>query len=421
MLTFTVPSLILVSACGGTSTPATSASSSPSASSTPGASAAVSSSSTSTADSNTSPTAPLVSSSVAGPVQLDDATTAKLQESFQESFGTAFANGVLTPGAVAYVSVGDDEWISSLGVTDVTTGTPVDPGDHGRIGSISKPFVATAVLRLVGDGKLTLDDTLEQYIAGIPNGDSITIRQLLSMSAGVWSYTSDDELIASFQSDPMTPWTIDQTIDLIRTHPADYPPGEKVVYSDSNFVLLGRIIELVTGQPVGEVIRTQVVEPLGLTGTRMPADDEPNVPDTSLGSYMPVDGNLVAVPDLNPTFAWTAGAMTSTAADLAVLARELTDSTLLTPELQAERLTITQFTGAVANAGYGLGVIQLRNLTGHTGAINGGGASMFRYVAGDATFVVLVNGSSNFENVADLIANSLIADLYPDQASRPGG
>jgi D-alanyl-D-alanine carboxypeptidase len=327
---------------------------------------------------------------------------------------------VQTPGAIAYVSVGDDEWISTLGVTDVTTQTPVDAGDHGRIGSITKPFVATAILTLVGEGKLTLDDTLEQYIAGIPNGNTITIRQLLSMSAGVWSYTADNDLIASFQSDPMTPWTIDQTIELIRSHPADYPPGEKVVYSDSNYVLLGRILELVTDQPASEVIRTRVLEPLGLTGTRFPADDEPDVPVPTLGSYMPVDGSLVAVPDLNPTFAWTAGAMTSTATDLAVLARELTDSTLLTPELQAERLTITPFTG-VANAGYGLGVIQVRDLTGHTGAINGGGASMLRYAGGDATFVVLVNASSNFENVADVIVNSLMADLYPDQASPSGG
>ena len=274
------------------------------------------------------------------------------------------------------------------------------------------------MLELVKDGTLTLDDTLEQYITGIPNGDTITIRQLLSMSAGVWSYTADTDLIARFQADPMSPWTIEETIDLIRSHPAGYPPGEKVVYSDSNFVLLGRIIELVTGQPVSEVIQSRVVEPLGLTGTRMPADDQPGVPDPSLGSYMPVEGTLVAVPDLNPTFAWTAGAMTSTVADLAAFASELTDGTLLTPELQAERLTITPFAG-VTGAGYGLGLIQINDLIGHTGAINGGGAAMFRYEAQDATFVVLVNGSSNFENIADATMYSLIGELYPQQAIRP--
>lgn len=416
-----ISSLVLaLSACGRTDAPAISTTSSAAAAPTsPVATASVTASSS--APTSSGPSSSAGPSAGETTVRLDDATTAKLQKSFEEGFATAFADGVQTAGAVAYVSVGDEEWVSTLGVTDVGTQTPVDADDHGRIGSVSKPFVATAVLRLVAAGELTLDDTLEQYIPGIPNGDAITIRQLLSMSAGVWSYTEDADLIASFEADPMTPWTIDQTLDLIRSHPAAYPPGEKGVYSDSNYVLLGRIIELVTGQPVSEVIRTEVVEPLGLTGTRMPADTEPGVPDPSLGSYMPVAGSLVAVPELNPTFAWTAGAMTSTARDLAAFARELTDGTLLTPQLQAERLTITPFAGAPGNAGYGLGLIRVGELIGHTGAINGGGATAFRYAAQDATFVVLVNSSSNFANVGDLIANSLIGDLYPDQFIRPRG
>ena len=354
----------------------------------------------------------------AGPVRLDDATKAALQESFESNFAMSLSGGATTPGAVAYVSVGDDVWISTLGVSNVDSQTPIDPAGHGRIGSISKPFAATAVLELVEEGKLTLDDTLDKYIPGIPNGDTITIRQLLSMSAGVWSYTSDKELVARFQADPMTPWTIDQTLDLIRAHPADYPPGEKTVYSDSNYVLLGRILELVTGQTVSEVIRTRVIEPLGMTGTRMPADDQPGVPDTSLGSYMPVDAQLVAVPELNPDFAWTAGAMTSTAEDLAIFAKELANGTLLTPDLQAERLEIGRFDGVAGNAGYGLGLIKLNDLIGHTGAINGGGAAMFHLPADDATFVVLVNASSNFENKADSIENGLIENLFPEQVFR---
>jgi D-alanyl-D-alanine carboxypeptidase len=369
---------------------------------------------TSSSSSSTSP----AGSQTAGPARLDDTTKAALQQSFEENFATALSGGAKTPGAVAYVSIGDDQWISALGVSNVDSQTPIDPAGHGRIGSISKPFVATAVLELVKDGKLSLDDTVSEYIPGIPNGDSITMRQLLSMSAGVWSYTADNDLIAKFQADPMTPWTIDQTLDLIRAQPAAYPPGEKAVYSDSNYVLLGRILEQVTGQPVSEVIQTRVIEPLGMTGTRMPADDQPGVPDPSLGSYMPVDAQLVAVPEVNPDFAWTAGAMTSTATDLAILAQELTDGTLLTPELQAERLKTGQFDGVTINAGYGLGLIKINELIGHTGAINGGGASMFRLPAQDATFVVLVNASSNFQNMADRIENGLIEDLYPGQVIR---
>lgn len=214
----------------------------------------------------------------------------------------------------------------------------------------------------------------------------------------------------------MAPWTVDRTIDLIRSHPADFEPGAKVAYCDSNYVLLGRIVEIVTGQPVSDVVRTMVTEPLGMTGTRMPADDQPGVPDPGIGSYLPANGQPVAVPELNPDFAWTAGAATSTVADLARFARELTDGTLLSPDLQAQRLATTQFTGISLDVGCGLGVLNMNDLIGHNGDINGGGGTMLRLPAQDATFVVLVNLSTNSENASGAIANALIDDLYPGQS-----
>ena len=349
-------------------------------------------------------------------MRLDDATEARLQADFEETFAAAVVDGVQTPGAIAYVSIGDQEWISALGVSDVATQAPIDPAEHGRIGSVTKPIVATAVLELIDEQKLSLDDTLQKFIPGIANGDRITIRQLLSMSSGVWNYTTDEQLVGTFAAQPMAPWTIDQTIELIRTHPADFAPGEKVAYCDSNYVLLGRIAEIVTGQPISAVVRSSVTEPLGLTGTRMPADDQPGVPDPGIGSYQPVNGQLVPIPDLNPDFAWTAGAATSTVADLARFAREVTDGSLLSPQLQAQRLATQQFTGTPLNVGYGLGVLNMNDLIGHNGAITGGGATMLRLPEQDATFVVLVNLSTNSANSSDAIANALIDDLYPGQA-----
>lgn len=356
------------------------------------------------------------STTSAAPVQLDDAIKDQLQASFEQTFAAATVDGAQTPGAIAYVSIGDQEWTSALGVSDVATQAPVDPAGHGRIGSITKPIVASAVLVLIDQGKLSLDDPLEKFITGIANGEQITVRQLLSMSSGVWNYTTDQQLVDTFATAPMTPWTIDQTIDLIRAQPADFAPGEKVAYCDSNYVLLGRIAEIVTGQPVSDVVRTLVTEPLGLTGTRVPADDQPGVPDPSIGSYQPVGGQPAAIPDLNPTFAWTAGAATSTVADLARFAREVTDGSLLSPELQAQRLTTTTFTGTPLNVGYGLGVLNMNDLIGHNGDITGGGGTMLRLPAQDATFVVLVNLSTDSENSSGSIANALIDDLYPGQA-----
>lgn len=386
--------LLVLSACGGTP-PAPAASS---VTSSPAGAAT-----------STSASAPAA-------VQLDEQTRARLQASFERTFAAATVDGVPTPGAIAYVSVGDQEWISALGVSDVQTKAPIDPAGHGRIGSITKPIVAGAVLVLVDQGKLSLDDPLSKYIPGVANGDRITVRQLLSMSSGVWNFSTDQQLVDTFATAPMTPWTIDQTLDLIRSHPADFAPGEKVAYCDSNYVLLGRIAEIVTGQPISDVVRTLVTEPLGLTGTRMPADDQPGVPDPGIGSYQPVGGQAAAIPDLNPTFAWAAGAATSTVPDLARFVREVTDGSLLSPGLQAQRLATTPFTGVPVDVGYGLGVLNMNDLLGHNGDITGGGGTMLRLPAQDATFVVLVNLSTNEKNASGSIANALIDDLYPGQA-----
>ncbi|WP_395726835.1 serine hydrolase domain-containing protein [Nakamurella sp.] len=401
-----VAGALVLSACGG-STPVPAPSATSDAPSSVAAASASASASASTVPASPSPSA--------APVRLDDATKARLQASLEQTFAAATVGGAQTPGAIAYVSVGDQEWISALGVSDVETKAPIDPAGHGRIGSITKPIVASAVLVLVDQGKLSLDDPLAKYIPGIANGDRITVRQLLSMSSGVWNYTTDQQLVDTFATAPMTQWTIDQTIDLIRSHPADFAPGEKVAYCDSNFVLLGRIAEIVTGQPISDVVRTLVTEPLGMTGTRMPADDQPDVPDPSIGSYQPVGGQPSAIPDLNPTFAWTAGAATSTVTDLARFAREVTDGSLLSPELQAQRLATTTFTGIPLDVGYGLGVLNMNDLIGHNGDITGGGGTMLRLPEQDATFVVLVNLSTNAENSSGAIANALIDDLYPGQ------
>ena len=403
-----VAGLLVLSACGGTPPAATSAVSS-------AASSVVSSAPSSPAGAATSGAVSSAGSAPAA-VQLDEQTKARLQASFEQTFAAGTVDGVATPGAIAYVSVGDQEWISALGVSDVQSRAPIDPAGHGRIGSITKPIVASAVLVLVDQGKLSLDDPLSKYIPGIANGDRITVRQLLSMSSGVWNFSTDQQLVETFATAPMTPWTIDQTLDLIRSHPADFAPGEKVAYCDSNYVLLGRIAEIVTGQPISDVVRTLVTEPLGLTGTRMPADDQPGVPDPGIGSYQPVDGQAAAIPDLNPTFAWAAGAATSTVPDLARFAREITDGSLLSPGLQAQRLATTPFTGVPVDVGYGLGVLNMNDLLGHNGDITGGGGTMLRLPAQDATFVVLVNLSTNEKNASGAIAAALIDDLYPGQA-----
>lgn len=364
--------------------------------------------------STTTTTAASSSTTDAAAVTLDDATKQQLDEAFDEAFATT---GM--PGAAAEITIGDATWTRSAGVDDLSTEAPFDPDGHVRIASITKTFTGNAVLQLADSGELSLDDTLEQYVTGIPNGEEITIRQLLSMTSGIWDFTSDEEFVGRFDADPMIPWTPEDTVELIRNSTPNFAPGEEVEYCDSNFVLLGLIVEKVTGQTAAEFINAEVVEPLGLDGTLFPAPDEPGVPDPHPTGYLPPeegsDADPTVVGDINPQVAWTAGAMTSTMDDLAAWADELGSGTLLSPETQAERLQGQRFEGQKIDYGYGLGVTTLNDVVGHNGAIIGYSTAAFRYPDQDATFVVVGNESTNFTTPSMDIFLALLQVLYPDQ------
>ena len=349
-------------------------------------------------------------------VTLTDETRATLQK--------LLADGVAAPGmpgAAAYVRMGDKEWTAVAGVRDLATQEPFDPADHVRIASNTKPFVATVVLQLEDEGALSLDDVLETYVPGIPNGDSITIRDLLQMSSGIWDLTSDDALMAQWADDLTMPWTVDESIALMRENPSRFEPGSKVVYTDSNYILLGRIAELVTGTSLAELVQSKILDALGLKETRFPTPDQADLPVPAAQGYRPPGeqlgslDELISVGDINPEVAWGAGNMSSTLGDLAIWADALADGTLLSPELQAERIAARQFDGQTIEFGYGLGIIRLGDFLGHDGAIVGHSSAVFRLPADDATFVIVGNASSNFTTPTMDIFLSMVKELYPDQ------
>jgi D-alanyl-D-alanine carboxypeptidase len=347
---------------------------------------------------------------------LDADTTATLSRILEEGFETS---GM--PGVAAYVKIGDGEWSESLGVGDLDTEEPFDPAAHVRIASITKTFTATAVLELVDRGEISLDDTLDTFVPGITNGSAITVRDLLAMTSGVWDFTSDDELIARWTDDPTMPWTLDDTIELIQGKPAQFAPGEKVLYTDSNYALLTKILEEVTGMTGSEAVTSMVIEPLGLADTRFPAADQTGVPDPHQQGYRPPGqelgalDTLVPISEINPEVASGAGNMTSTVADLAVWARALANGDLLSPELQQQRLEFERFDGQKIDVGYGLGVIRINDVIGHDGAIIGYSTVAMYYPEADATFVIVGNASSNFTTPTMDIFLQMLATLYPDQ------
>jgi len=132
-----------------------------------------------------------------------------------------------TPGALVGVWIpGRGTWVHAQGIGDVATSAPIRVADRVRIGSIAKPFAATVLLQLVDEGRLQLDDRLEQYLPGVPNGERITIRQVLGMTAGIFSYTADATFQAEYDADPLMPFSLQELLAILRRNPPDFPPGE---------------------------------------------------------------------------------------------------------------------------------------------------------------------------------------------------
>lgn len=176
---------------------------------------------------------------------FDTTTTATLDEVFDAGFT---ASGIT--GLAGVFRQGTDVWTHSPGVRDLSSGAAFRPEDFVRIASITKSLhTATAVLQVVDEGKIDLSAVLETFIPGVPNGITVTVQQMLGMQSGIPDFTADTAFLAEFDADPTLPWSNEKTLEVIKRNPPDFAPGAEVVYCDSNYSLLGMIIEKVTEGP----------------------------------------------------------------------------------------------------------------------------------------------------------------------------
>ena len=323
-------------------------------------------------------------------------------------------------GAVAGVWIaGRGAWTHAHGIGNVQTAAPMTVDDHFRIASVTKTFVATVVLQLVDEGTLSLDDTLEQFVPGIPNGERITVRQVLGMTAGIVNYINDPAFEEAYTTNPLMPFAPREAVEIVKRYPPDFPPGEKVQYSDTNYILAGLIIEAVAGVSAAEAISSRILEPLGLTGTSFP--DTPKMPMPFPRGYGadPGSADVRDITESNPDVAWTAGAMISTLDDLRVWGRALAEGTLLSAETQRERLRFAALPAAPGfELGYGLGIMRLNGFLGHAGAIFGYSTWMLHSTEEDATIVVLANRGETETEFASKIAVDIAHQLFPERFPR---
>jgi len=318
----------------------------------------------------------------------EDALNAALEKSFEESGA---------PGVVAAVQTPEYTWVETRGVADRTSEEPMTPDVHQRIGSVTKTFTVSLLLQAAAQGLLSLDDTIDQYVEGIPNGDSITLRQMASMTSGIASYTFNEQFLNDLFSDPERVWKPEELVQFgIADSPA-FDPGTEFQYSNTNTVLLGLVLQQVSGKPIGDLYREQIIEPLGLQETSFP-NTEPSLPDPHAQGYTlqgQDDAEIGNATDWNPSWGWTAGAMISTLDDLLIYGRALgSGEGLLPPEQQAERLDSfpsDEVPPNTADRAYGLGLGREYGWLGHTGELPGYNTAVYYNPGLNATVVVEVN------------------------------
>ncbi|MFN8075075.1 MAG: serine hydrolase domain-containing protein [Kineosporiaceae bacterium] len=277
------------------------------------------------------------------------------------------------PGAVAQVDQGRGPARAAAGLADTDPREDAVPQAQSRVGSITKSFVATVALQLVGEGRLRLDTPIGDLVPGVPNADTITLRMLMNHTSGLFNYTEDDPFVLTLLTDPTRHWTPAELLAVAASHEPLFAPGTDWHYSNTNFVVVGMILEKVTGKPLETLIADRIVTPLGLRDTYLATTADFTGPHLhGIIPPGPLGPDPVDTTDWTPSWAWAAGALVSTSADLQTFYRALLRGTLLrSRELQAMRTLVP----VVPGFGYGLGLYSTDfgcgTVWGHDGGMPG--------------------------------------------------
>ena len=343
------------------------------------------------------------------------------------------------PGAAAGLWVpGRGSWTTSLGVADPESGEPFAFENHVRIGSITKTFTVTLILQLAEEGLLGLEDPVSAYFdtdpastkitleQPIPRAEEITLRHLANMTSGLASYTFDPAFQERLFTDPTQDWDPVEIVEIgiENTHAgcphtieagwaACYEPGTDWNYSNTNTVMLGLVVEHVTGRSYGEVLRERILEPLGMAHTSHPTDATLPEPYARGYTSQGVESGQQEATHWNPTWGFAVGDMISRFEDLRTWGRALGRGTLLSAETQADRMTeVTVGINQPGVRAYGLGIVNTRGWWGHTGELPGYNSLTYYHPDLDAVMVVIVNKDD--EGPAPRIADAMI-DLVSEQ------
>lgn len=317
---------------------------------------------------------------------MDAQTATKLDTAINEVLARA-----AVPGAIVGVWGPKGKYVRTFGVANTTTRAPMRPDFYHRIGSVTKTFTVTAVLQLVDEGKIGLDDPIAKYVAKVPNGDKITLRDLARMQSGLFNYSMSLAFSRDLETDPRRQYSTRQLLDYAFAQPPNFPPGQGYEYSNTNAVLLGQVVEKVSGQPLPAFVHDHITEPLGMSHTSFP--DTNAIPDPHAQGYTQLTptGPIIDSTDWSPSWASWAGAMISTLDDLRIWVPALATGALLRPDTREQRLQTVAMPPVPDDIRYGLGIFDARGWIGHNGSIPGYQTLAIYSPAEQTTVVALLN------------------------------
>ncbi len=285
-------------------------------------------------------------------------------DAYVASYGAHWGEAYRFSGFVMVAQAGEPVYAKGFGSAVRGTDAVPTADTTFRIGSVTKQFTAAAIVELQEQGRLRVDDTVRVHLPDYPEaGDRITLHQLLTHTAGVWSYTSD---VAWMKTEATKPHTLAQMLAIFAEAPLEFEPGAQFRYSNSGYVLLGAIIEAASGQTYAEFLQRALFEPAGLTRTSY--GDGAVVGDVAEGYVVGIDERIVPASPIDMSVPHAAGAIRSTANDLVAWSAALSGETILSEASKAQLYRVEESSYA-----YGWVVDEIGGHTriGHNGGING--------------------------------------------------
>ncbi|MFP4498665.1 MAG: serine hydrolase domain-containing protein [Vulcanimicrobiota bacterium] len=315
------------------------------------------------------------------------------------------------PGVLMGIKTPDETWIASAGVANLDTGEPMTKETQFRLASITKPFTAILVMQLVEEGKLSLDNTLEDLLPGkVPNGENITVSMLLNHTSGIYDYENSFSFNESIVENCTHEWTEEQVLSFFVNEEPYFEPGTSWKYSNSNYYLLGMIIEKVTGNQAEPEFQNRILDPLGMTRTRISKSGYLDGVFTPGYAFLFDNPNIQSIGNWNYSWDWTAGCGVSTVEDMLKFPGAFYKGELVSPQTRDIMLTPL---APSSDYGYGWSITTPENhlvnkyMIDHSGENPGTSTNLSYSPDYDITFFTVINRlDMYFENGEFNIGNN---------------